>query len=252
MTRNKCAFTLVELLVVIAILSVLAALLLPSLEKSLYAAKLLSCSNNLHQIGIGAIQYTGEYNGLFPVRKMLSSGSGWQPDLLTFQNSDDRPLLRPYTPIGLYQCPLTPYPDGYDLDSHVVTVGFRAIFSSYGLYFGFYPNIVRPGMIKRYGTPAKYGTHTYNVLAVDKEHDALQLRLAHPDAWGQMYSASLFNSEYGVAHWKSNTGIMERGPTERNALYQDGSVRLYTDLERGDARVSKIYVGYGQTWSFHD
>lgn len=49
MRRNRNAFTFVELLVVIAIISVLAALLLPTLENALEQSRRTVCLNNLHQ-----------------------------------------------------------------------------------------------------------------------------------------------------------------------------------------------------------
>lgn len=73
----KCrtgAFTLVEMLTVIAIIAILAALLLPVLNKGELRSKRIVCINDLQQIGLAFHVFSNDHSGKFPMAVSTNEG----------------------------------------------------------------------------------------------------------------------------------------------------------------------------------
>jgi prepilin-type N-terminal cleavage/methylation domain-containing protein/prepilin-type processing-associated H-X9-DG protein len=82
-SRGTIGFTLVELLVVIAIIAILAAILLPVLDKAKVRGQAVRCLNNMKQLGTGWLIYADEngdrlaLNWVIPPPNWTSAPESW-------------------------------------------------------------------------------------------------------------------------------------------------------------------------------
>jgi len=93
------AFTLIELLVVMAIISILAALVLPVLNRGKESARSVRCLSNLHQIGMGLQLYVSDNNNHLPALV------DWSPSLGTNGPVINRVLLEHVGSSNVFSCP---------------------------------------------------------------------------------------------------------------------------------------------------
>ena len=119
------SFTLIELLVVIAIIAILAAMLLPALNKARDQALKTSCVNNLKAQATGSQQYVSDHN-IFPYFNSAVDGfrvgfSSWKAQILPYIMT---PAANPGESVrgkqmctGVFLCPV------WRIDSHPFSFG---------------------------------------------------------------------------------------------------------------------------------
>jgi prepilin-type N-terminal cleavage/methylation domain-containing protein/prepilin-type processing-associated H-X9-DG protein len=139
--KRKNGFTLVELLVVIAIIGILVGLLLPAVQAAREAARRMSCSNNMKQIGLALHNFESAFKFFpparvdaipgYPVRELgieapLTGSITHGPGIFLFPFMEQQPLYNQYdlqsswnstrnatvvaTFIPNFLCPSTPQP----------------------------------------------------------------------------------------------------------------------------------------------
>jgi len=81
--KRRRGFTLVELLVVIAIITILIALLLPAVQAAREAARRMSCSNHLREIGL-AVHHFHDTHQTLPPSRWLNGSPTWFALILPF------------------------------------------------------------------------------------------------------------------------------------------------------------------------
>lgn len=107
---QSAGFTLIELLIVIAIIVILAAMLLPSLNRAKSSADSAVCRSNLKQLMLGTCMYLGDCHAYPDFRRLFNSSSPLAPYVGALCPNDtviiDKNGEVRYTPVqSVWACP---------------------------------------------------------------------------------------------------------------------------------------------------
>jgi len=235
---SEAGFTLTELLIVMFVVSILSALVLPTVQKGMKSAQAAGCMNNLRQLGVGLAVFASENNGNLPpateyaidpggtvtgITPFSRNPSGW-----VYQYAD--PIWPKATKLGL--CPA---------DNNKVRNTYYWIYSYNYCFLVSYVNGVpdkngNEGSLANngYGRQIKLTEATKKVLLIDaidqNEAKSWTNGIPKPNANANGANAAFLWNDYLLPT------ITSRHAGRGNSLWGDGSVRLvkFADLKQTD------------------
>ncbi|MCC9606588.1 DUF1559 domain-containing protein [Blastopirellula sp. JC732] len=236
---HRGGFTLVELLVVIAIIGVLIALLLPAVQQAREAARRMSCSNNLKQLGLATHNYHDTYRSFpFGARYYITkAGTSWRWALLPFMEQS-----------AVYDLDKA---SGYNLDTYVGG-GTQTNINAYSSYTRQILGLVIDG----YVCPSSaidplyaYNAQLRSIGSVTQGHHYVGIMGAYPDPAGR--TTTYYKTQYD-AYATDNGALLINTTTGMQGVVDGTSNTILISEQSGNnhanaatRKMANYHTGWG-------
>jgi prepilin-type N-terminal cleavage/methylation domain-containing protein/prepilin-type processing-associated H-X9-DG protein len=212
---KQSGFTLIELLVVIAIIAILAAILFPVFGRARENARRSSCLSNLKQIGLGVMQYTQDYDEIYPMKRWSGTGSGALNDTMSW-----RRITFPYVKSAqIYTCPSNTYGTELANDS---LAGYAILSATDPRFSRSYSINGQTAYINGSAIAEEYSLPTYHPASLSSVPDAAQTVYVAEYSWRdaavEWQDGNALNANANGLYFKGHLGTS-------NFLFADGHVK---------------------------
>ncbi len=235
MKNNSRYFTLIELLIVIAIIAILAAMLLPALNKARARAQISQCQGNAKQIMTGILSYTTDANDYLPLSLQYFNNDRktavyWLSSIYPYVGGGKYTIPVPddFTLAKVFTCPGAQPQETSFWKAGGITWSSYVYYSSFGderYYHQEQYRWYRPAKVSKIFHPTMQGIITDKGYNSERTYDYLDLFEDIKDIVTPLTGCNTHNGQanvgYADGHVKPKTFLNRREPNELGNTNED-------------------------------